>query len=134
MLKLFKIAFGIQFLSVWAAFVYFFSNDLGDLGIAIVVILGFIVATVTDFLMQWMLRCIAILCPNFIQKPFYLAWKEHLLISNPNADPLYGPQIKTFIENELDKHFEEGGIIAAENALFHKINEIGEELYEQVKQ
>lgn len=71
--------------------------------------------------------------PITMQKPFYLAWKENLLKINGKADPLISYPMAAFIELELDKYFEESGLISAEEALFNRFNNLSETLLKQEK-
>jgi hypothetical protein len=95
-------------------------------------LIGLMAALVGDWLLSKIIFYLIKFFPTTIQKPFYLAWKENLLIENSRNNAMFSYPISLFIEIELDKHFEEGGIKGAEKALFNKINDVGEALMKPI--
>lgn len=62
------------------------------------------------------------------QRPFYNTWKEKVTVATQDASPLIAYPMLAFIELELDKHFEEGGLHYAQESLLKKSDEIGQNL------
>ncbi len=130
MRKLFMGIFTVIFIAVWiGAGLLFHAYEYHEIWCAL---LGFFIAACVDWLLSTTVFYLIKFFPIIIQKPFYLAWKENLLVTNAKADALIAYPMAAFIELELDKHFEEGGIIAAENALFNRINDMGEALLKPI--
>lgn len=95
--------------------------------------LGFVIAAVVDWLATHSIFALIKFAPIIIQKPFYLAWKENLITINAKADPLFCYPMAAFLELELDKHFEEGGIKGAEKALHNRIQNVGKALLKPIE-
>jgi len=95
-------------------------------------LIGIALAHTVDWLSNlgivWAIYRIMPLIPIEWQRPFYNTWKEKVIIGTQNASPLIAYPMLAFIELELDKHFEENGFRYAEQMLFKKSEEVGENL------
>lgn len=132
MRKLFMGIFIVIFFAIWITTgLFFHAYEYHEIWCAL---LGFIVAACIDWLISIGVVPVIRHFPIIIQKPFYLAWKENLLIINAKADPILSYPMAAFIELELDKHFDEGGMITAENALYNRINDMCEALLKETNQ